>query len=534
VTRAGLSVIVVFLLKEHHMIHHEVHRTEPSVALRCAWLLAALIVTAFPCHASIEASGAGSIPAFGIGDVEIARSDEIAVTKVGDSVVDEKALTIDGGFGQAINGKSFQQDALASHKGYQYVGYYDATRRVCLARRRLPEGGWSLLRFEDYDFRSNDAHNTISIGICPRDGTVHLAFDHHGHMLHYRVSEKGTAIDPESALWEPSLFGPVLSELEIGKPIRITYPRFWQTPEGGLQFCYRQGGSGNGDRMLVDYDPETGTWKDTRMIDSREGLYKDVVGESGSRCSYPNGYDYGPGGKLHVTWVWRESSQGSNHDLCYAYSEDRGRTWLNSRGEQLVGPPRVDSPGVAVVKISRALGLMNTHGQAVDSKGRVHAVMWHCSNELLAAAGSKPAEHRWGPPEARRYHHYWHGGDGAWHHIELLGVSGSRPKLFMDKEDNAFLIFTDARHHEIGVRQGDLKVMAATAASGWEDWMVIHTEEGPFVNEMVGDLYRWKDEGVLSIMVQEMPAKPHDPTSLRIIDLVFENAHPNVPPERNK
>ncbi len=219
-----------------------------------------------------------------------------------------------------INGLAFQQDALASHKNYQYVAFYDAGRRVCLGRRRLPAGDWQVIRFADYDFKSNDAHNTISLGICPKDGTIHLAFDHHGSPLHYRASRKGVATCPEETAWEASLFGPIVSEVEQGKSIRITYPRFWQTPDGGLQFCYRQGGSGNGDRMLVDYDSEAGTWVDTRQIDSREGTFRDAMGESRSRCSYPNGYDYGPFGRLHVTWVWRESAQGANHDLMYAYS----------------------------------------------------------------------------------------------------------------------------------------------------------------------------------------------------------------------
>ena len=92
-------------------------------------------------------------------------------TKIRDSVVDPAALTIVGGFGQCINGLSFQQDAVTSYAGWQYVGYYDASRRVCLARRKLPDGEWQHLRFQDYDFRSDDAHNTISLGVCPKDGT---------------------------------------------------------------------------------------------------------------------------------------------------------------------------------------------------------------------------------------------------------------------------------------------------------------------------------------------------------------------------
>jgi len=451
---------------------------------------------------------------------------QLKAVKIGDSRVDAAALTIQGGFGQAINGLSFQQDAVVTHAGYQYVGYYDGERRVCLARRRLPAGDWKTVRFGDYDFRSNDAHNVISIGICPKDGTIHLAFDHHGHPLHYRASQKGAATDPDSIKWNAALFGPVKSDLEDGKPIRITYPRFWQSPDGALQFCYRRGGSGNGDRMLVDYDPETGTWRNTRQIDSARGLFRDAMGRSQSRCSYPNGYDYGPDGRLHTTWVWRESSQGPNHDLMYAYSEDRGKTWRNSQGRTLTEPPHVNSPGITVVKIGRAYGLMNTHGQAVDSQGRIHAVMWHCTDDSLRAAGARPGQYRWGPPEASRYHDYWRDKNGDWRHTELPGRAGNRPKLFLDKDDNAYLIYGTRRNSAKLAggplhAQGNLTIAAATAESKWRDWQVIHTEEGPFVNEMLGDTHRWRKEAVLSVMVQQSPAKPHEPTPLRILDFAL-------------
>ena len=200
------------------------------------------------------------------------------ITRTGDKVVDPMALTLDGSrWGMAINGKSFQQDALISHMGYQYLAYYDARRNVCLSRRKLPAGTWEIIRFTDYLFQGNDAHNTISMGICPNDGTIHLAFDHHGHPLHYRVSRKGLATTPESLTWDTSLFSPVLAELEKGKTIKITYPRFFQVPDGELQFCYRRGGSGGGDRMLVDYNSVEGKWENTRQIDSGEGLFEDEM-----------------------------------------------------------------------------------------------------------------------------------------------------------------------------------------------------------------------------------------------------------------
>ena len=437
--------------------------------------------------------------------------------KINDSLVDANALTIDGSFGQSINGKSFQQDALVTFNAWQYFGYYNAERHVCLARRKLPEGIWERIEFTDYNFKSNDAHNTISIGICQNDGTIHLAFDHHGHDLHYRVSKKGVVNQPEKVLWNAALFGPVISELEKDKSIKITYPRFWQTPDGGLQFCYRKGGSGNGDRMLVDYNYNVGKWENTRQIDSGSGVFSDKMGRSDSRCSYPNGYTYGPNGTLHATWVWRESAQGANHDLLYAKSEDDGNTWLNNEGQLFNAPPDVNSPGLIVVNIPREYGLMNTHGQAVDEKGRIHVVMWHCTDKTLEQAGSKPGEFRWGPPEARRYHHYWRNENGEWQHFELPFVVGNRPKIFIDKQNNIYLIFAD-----VNDEKNDLIIAGARAENEWEDWSVIHCEKGPFVNEMLGDYYRWKNEGVLSVIVQEMPNEKHQSTPLRVVDFKFE------------
>jgi hypothetical protein len=45
----------------------------------------------------------------------------------------------------------------------------------------------------------------------------------------------------------------------------------------------------------------------------------------------------------------------SNHDLMYAYSDDRGRTWQNNAGQTIAcsgqSPIRVDSPGIVVAPI---------------------------------------------------------------------------------------------------------------------------------------------------------------------------------------
>ena len=441
------------------------------------------------------------------------------------SMVDAKALTIDGKFGTAINGRTYQKDALASHNGYQYITYYNENRRVCISRRKLPEGDWKTIQFLDYDFKSDDSHNVVSMGICPNDGTIHLAFDHHVHPLHYRVSKKGLATNPETMEWTAASFGPIIDELEQNKAIKITYPKFWQTPEGNLQMNYRVRGSGNGDRMLVDYNAKTGKWENTRQIDSALGFFEDELGKSESRCSYPNGYDYDVNGRLHVTWVWREDSQGANHDLMYAYSDDAGFTWKNNDGNLLEEIINVNSPGVVVQSIPRVLGLMNDHGQVIDSKGRVHAVMYHATKETIEAAGSTLGATRWGPKQAQRYFHYWRSENGTWNRLQLPMKVGNRIKVFADKNDNLILIYAGETNTTTNTNiesDKDLIIAVATAKNSWEDWHIAHAIEGPFMNDMLADIYRWKNEGVLSIMIQNEPKENRNPSELRVVDFEID------------
>jgi rhamnogalacturonyl hydrolase YesR len=446
----------------------------------------------------------------------------VGVKKTGDTVVDPAALTLPpmAAFGSTINGQAFQQDIIHTSAGWQYVAYYDGQRNVCVARRKLPDGPWQVLRFSDYQFKSNDAHNVISLGICEKDGTIHLAFDHHVTTLHYRVSKPGVATNPESVTWDPSLFGPVHADLETGKPVKVTYPRFWNTPDGGLQMHYRSGSSGNGDNMLVDYNPDTHAWFGTRQIDSGKGNFQDDLGPSTHRNAYPNGYDYDSSGRLQATWVWRESASGANHDLLYDYSDDGGKTWFTDSGQPIAGPASIDTPGLVVDSISRRSGLMNNQAQAIDSKNRIHVVMW--SSSVQTPLDAKP-DAIWGAPADRRFHHYWREAAGKWHDDVLPWVAGSRPRLFVDDNDNLLMIYNrpdtgETMEHGLYFTRGDLVIVAASAAKKWQDWHVVAQENGPFINEMLADPTRWKTEKVLSVVVQETPKDIGAPSPLHVID----------------
>ncbi len=458
--------------------------------------------------------------------VSATRADVVSLTKIAEPTVDPTALTIDGVFGQAINGQAFQQDALTSFNGWQYVIYYDVDRHVAVGRRKLPAGPWQVVRLGDYQFKGDDAHNVASIGICPNDGTIHLAFDHHGNPLHYRVSRSGVALHPDDIKWSPELFSAVTDTLE--RPVKnLTYPGFIQTPEGNLQLLYRFGTSGAGQRWMVDYDAATGKWGHTRQIDTGDGIFKDDFNESHNRNAYPNGFTYGPGGRLHYTWVWRENTQGANHDLLYAYSDDRGVTWHNNAGDLVNdGSGRmiinVHTPGIVVVPIDRSRSLMNQQAQAVDSKGHIHVLVWHGKD------GSSSHAQPYRPTEAG-YFHYWSDDSGKWQRSQIPSEVGNRPKLLFDKADNGYAVFTvnrDPAHwsHDIYYTDGEIRIAVATAASNWNDWKIVTRDPGHYLNELMIDAPRFASEGVLSIMAQEMPGKPHEPTAFKVLD--FKSLQP--------
>lgn len=483
-----------------------------------------------------------------------------SVTKINDTTVATNAMTLASGapYGYAINGLSFQQEALLTFNGWQYITYYNGSRRVCLGRRELPSGSWQVITFTDYTLSTTtDAHNVVTMGICPNDGTIHLSFDHHGGTLHYRVSQAGAATNPGSITWSTSLFGSVVNVLESGKSYSsVTYPRFWPTPDGDLQFGYRIDGSGNGDWAIVDYNASTGLWQNTRQVIDRAGYYSDSkISGSYSRNPYLNGpIGYGPDGTLHLTWCWRETATGyANHDIMYASSQDGGVTWYNNsppsglrigtgpnplqtilgfswaaQGLQVIGQSTgnssteqlitLDSTDVTVVTLDSYYGLMNQQAQAVDSQGRVHIVMFHCTPESYQGYSWST----WGPIGARRYFHYWRDSQGNWYRSQMPGYVGSRPKLFIRSNGDAFAIYQSRQTVNLtstGIyfADGDLTIQAATAATLWTDWQIIHTETGQFLNEMLGDPV-WFDQGVLSVMVQNSPSTVGASTTLRVVD----------------
>jgi hypothetical protein len=446
-------------------------------------------------------------------------ADALRIERVSDTVLEPEALNFrEGRFGTCINGQTYQIDAVVSFHDWQYATWFDARRRLCVGRRRLNSDAWQRIAFDDYAIRHTDVHNVPVIGICRRDGTIHLAWDHHNDPLHYRVSRAGAASIADGGDWSAALFGPVRSELTGGAPLeRVTYPAFFATPDGRLQFCYRIGGSGDGDNLLALYDPADGGWSLSGRFIGREGAFAG----SRTRSAYHNGFDYGTDGRLHTTWVWREGQDNDSwgllncHDLQYACSDDHGRTWQNDSGRTIgtagSDPMRVDSPGLTAAAIPYHWGIMNQVAQTVDRSGRVHVLLWQNPPDAPTAAKDV---NDW------RYLHYWREASGRWRSRQLP-FCGRKPSMVVDDDGRLFVVFTQPvdRTYHGNDPGGPLRLAAASADGDWSDWHEVAVSTGAFVGEPRIDRTRWQQERVLSVYAQAAPSAPGRPSALHVMDL---------------
>jgi BNR repeat-containing family member len=386
-------------------------------------------------------------------------------------------------YGGYLNGESFQQDGIVSTGGYQYAALWNTNRHVVMARRSLPDGVWSKFEFTDYTNSADDAHNTISLGISPGDGTLHLSFDHHVNNLHYRKSVAGLLTTPATAIWAASSFSAVTDTLVGTTAVtQVTYPRFVTEPGGKkMLFGARFGTSGSGDEYLWEYDTTTRSWISL-------GKYLDGITDNIN--AYPHGLSYTKGGtRLHASWCWRDTPDASsNHDLFYAYSDDHGRTWKNNAGVTIAttGTSFVNrnSPGAKVWTINQNRGLINQEHMAVDPAGRVHVLLSHMPDAQPDDATFDSARTK------SQFFHYWRNPSGLWTRtaLGLPVVANFRGKLAISSTNNVYAILPD------------LRIAAASASSNFASWSLLDSSDsGRFFSDPLIDTDRLDTEDKLTV-----------------------------------
>ncbi len=229
-----------------------------------------------------------------------------------------------------------------------YVGFYGADRRMVIGHRKLDAAEWTLHKTSERV--GWDSHNSIAFGFDPK-GCLHVAANMHCAPLRYYRTERAGDV----ASLKP------LHRMTGQAERRCTYPVFFNAADGRLLFLYRDGGSGNGRRLINAYEQKTRAW--TRHI--RQPLLSGL----GKVNAYPTRITQSKGGLFHIAWVWRDTPDCStNHDVCYARSRDLKR-WETSDGTPLALPLTPGNCEVADPVPARG-GLLNNVKLSFDAQDR--------------------------------------------------------------------------------------------------------------------------------------------------------------------
>ena len=258
----------------------------------------------------------------------------------------------------SVNTPVFRKNSITSFNGIQYSAYYDSLGNVILGKRDLNNQKWELKK-TPYKGNVKDAHCSISIAV-DGNGYIHMAWDHHNDSLRYCKSVKPESLELDNKM---KMIG--------SRENDVTYPEFYRLPSGDLIFIYRYGISGRGNMVMNRYYTKTGNWERIHdvLIDGeneRNAYWQLCVDNKGS---------------IHISWVWRETwDVSSNHDMCYAKSDDGGISWKKSNNESYHLPITIKNAEIAC-QIEQGSELINQTSMTTDSEGNPYiAAYWTPQN----------------------------------------------------------------------------------------------------------------------------------------------------------
>ena len=373
----------------------------------------------------------------------------------------------------SVNTTVFRKNSLVSYRDTQYAAYYNAEKFVVLAKRALGSSDWKVYQTH-FKGKAEDAHNVISI-MVDGDGYLHLAWDHHNNKLHYSKSLTPGSFDMTDEM-------PM-----VGKEEReLSYPEFYKMPDGNLLFFYRDGGSGRGNLVINKYDTSKKSW--TRLQDNL------ISGERKRNAYWQACVDNK--GIIHVSWVWRESPDvASNHDMCYARSEDGGLTWEKSDGAKYALPITAASAEQAC-GIPQKSELINQTSISCDDKG----------NPFIVSYWKDQGQ------DVPQYHIIYHNGK-KWQNIALnfrktpFSLSGvgtkripiSRPQVMVKGKGEKASLLVLFRDEERGSKPSLLSIPKLKNRK----WNIRDlSEENLGSWEPTYDTELWKEKKILNLFVQ--------------------------------
>ena len=149
----------------------------------------------------------------------------------------------------SINAVKFRHASLATYKDTQFIAYYDANKKVVVGNRKLGEDKWEL-KTTELTGKTEDAHRAISIAV-DGEGILHMSWDQRTlygrNGINYVVSK------------EPLSLELIAAKTDGKTENSVTYPEFYNMPNGDLLLTFRYGKSGDGKQVLKRYDLKTRT-----------------------------------------------------------------------------------------------------------------------------------------------------------------------------------------------------------------------------------------------------------------------------------
>lgn len=328
----------------------------------------------------------------------------------------------------SVNTVIFRNSALTSFKGVQYTAYYDPEGRMVLAKRNLNSKKWETV-VTPYTGNVKDAHNDISI-VIDSEGYLHVSWDHHDTRLRYARSKKAYSLE----LGEEQ---PMTGEDEL----KVTYPEFHNLPNGKLLFCYRSGASGRGNMIMKSFDVKTQQWI---------SLQNNLIDGENQRSAYWQMYVGKKG--IYISWVWRESwDVSTNHDLCYAFSPDGGKTWQKSTGEKYTLPITKQTAEHAW-EIPQNSSLINQTAMTVDAQGNPYIATYWDNNGIPQYKVVYLSNGKWNLINTNFHLNPFSLGGGGTKKIPI-----SRPEILVDKSMLYLLFRDEERDNKITLGYTNLK-----------------------------------------------------------------------------
>ena len=295
---------------------------------------------------------------------EVKITDEVMFfdgVNVGESGTVNNPNAYDYSFGNALTPHG---DCIKTYKEFVFVTWYRGgklDRHVMLSRYNMKTGVIKTIEFPHQHTGTNgkwwigETHNTIAVGICPKDSTVHLLYDMHRNgnvaafandYLRYSYTVDGGATVPDEQftinVFVNSAAGNYkhlnfegIDNVTVTK--LLTYPAFFTNDEGELFMKNRFGYSANGRLLFARYD---GTkWYGYTDFNRSEAV------------NYGSAYNYGLygdlkylNGKIRVGFQRRSSNKTDKFEyqdgVYYAYSDDpTGLTqWKDHKGTGFTRP----------------------------------------------------------------------------------------------------------------------------------------------------------------------------------------------------